>query len=343
MLSEIRVDILILYGKDNPSTKEVLMKKLLSYCLAITVIVSTLTFASTPKEVKADDLLVVSNVTTSTAHIDFRGLTTYCYEQYGNVQGAQISVLYIYTGVSEYQVIYDDPDTYVDYVDLSKLPEDTHINVMVKVYYLSSLGDLLTKTEYVSFYTTMSAPKTPTIKKATMIGDDMKLEYGANGCTSIEYKIMNNSSKTVKSGTTSFTSTVIYNMKVNTVYSVQIRGCKTDRQGNKKYSAWSAKKYVVPQPNVTSTKRDVKVHYINIKWKKVSGAQKYEVSARVKGTKKFKKVATVKGTKYVLKKLNGKTINTKNKTYEFRVVTIAQKNGKTVKSTGDSYYYAYTH
>ena len=65
-----------------------------------------------------------------------------------------------------------------------------------------------------------------------------------------------------------------------------------------------------------------------LKWKKVTGAKKYEVYKGAKKKGKFKKVATVKKTTYTDKKIKK---SKKNKNYFYKVRAIAKADGKTVK------------
>lgn len=106
----------------------------------------------------------------------------------------------------------------------------------------------------------------------------------------------------------------------------------------------SASFYAVPQPKLTSTKKDVHRNRVALRWKKVSGASRYMVYVSPQKTKrsstggmKFKKVATVKGNRYNLKKYKGKTINTGKRYYYIRVIAVSKYGRKTVKS-GSAYY-----
>ena len=107
----------------------------------------------------------------------------------------------------------------------------------------------------------------------------------------------------------------------------------------------------VPQPIVTTAKKDVKRNSITIRWKKVKKAKKYTIYVATSSELEkdetnlnFKKVKTLsaKKTKYTLKKFRGKKVNTRNKYYYFKIVTTAKVGKKTVKSGDLEYYYAYT-
>lgn len=76
------------------------------------------------------------------------------------------------------------------------------------------------------------------------------------------------------------------------------------------------------------TKAKAKGKKAVLKWKKVTGAKKYEVYKGTKKKGKFKKVATVKKTTYTDKKVKK---SKKNKNYFYKVRAIAKADGKIVK------------
>lgn len=76
------------------------------------------------------------------------------------------------------------------------------------------------------------------------------------------------------------------------------------------------------------TKAKAKGKKAVLKWKKVTGAKKYEVYKGTKKKGKFKKVATVKKTTYTDKKVKK---SKKNKYYFYKVRAIAKADGKIVK------------
>lgn len=121
-------------------------------------------------------------------------------------------------------------------------------------------------------------------------------------------------SKTLKKGT-DYTLTYKNNKKIGTA-SVTIKG-KGDYSGEKTLTF----KIVPKKTTLTAKKSGEKV---NLSWKKVSGAEKYEIYYREKGESKYKKLATVSGgkTSYSTSKLN------KNKTYEFKIRSYAESGGK---------------
>lgn len=67
---------------------------------------------------------------------------------------------------------------------------------------------------------------------------------------------------------------------------------------------------------------------IKLSWKKVDGAEKYQIYYREKGESKYKKLTTVSAgkTSYSTSKLD------KNKTYEFKIRSYAESGGKKVYS-----------
>lgn len=76
---------------------------------------------------------------------------------------------------------------------------------------------------------------------------------------------------------------------------------------------------------LTAKKSDGK---IKLSWKKVDGAEKYQIYYREKGESKYKKLTTVSAgkTSYSTSKLD------KNKTYEFKIRSYAESGGKKVYS-----------
>lgn len=67
---------------------------------------------------------------------------------------------------------------------------------------------------------------------------------------------------------------------------------------------------------------------IKLSWKKVDGAEKYQIYYREKGESKYKKLATVSGSKtsYSASKLD------KSKTYQFKIRSYAESNGEKIYS-----------
>lgn len=126
--------------------------------------------------------------------------------------------------------------------------------------------------------------------------------------------------------------------KTNTqnIYIVRVKAFIYIKDGEKAFGSESQPFYAVPQPKITSTNKDVGTNGINLKWKKVNGATKYDILVSTQAKKGYKKAATVKkGTKYSVISYNKKPINTLNKTYYAKIITYA-KFGKKVKKSQNS-------
>lgn len=125
--------------------------------------------------------------------------------------------------------------------------------------------------------------------------------------------------------------------KTNTqnIYSVKVKPYVwINGYSQKLYGQESKTLYAVPQPYITSKNSDIKTGSINVKWKKVTGATKYEVYVSNKQKSGYKKAATVKSSKksYKITRYKGKSLNLLNKTHYVKVVTYAKFGKKTVKS-----------
>ncbi|MBQ9983965.1 MAG: hypothetical protein IJP29_05180 [Lachnospiraceae bacterium] len=187
---------------------------------------------------------------------------------------------------------------------------------------------------------------TPTVSKAEL--GDGTLALLASNVDSNAYKIEwqvydKKTGKCVATDDSYSTDTYIYSFNGRKVYYAICRVVGYDSNYNDVYSSWSAKKYFVSQPKVTSTKKHIKKNSITIKWKKVTGAKNYTVYAKKKNAKKWVKIKTTSKTSYKLTKLKGKRINTYATDYAFRVVTNAKVGGKTIKSGTYESYYTYTY
>lgn len=103
--------------------------------------------------------------------------------------------------------------------------------------------------------------------------------------------------------------------KTNTqnIYSVKVKPYVwINGYSQKLYGQESKTLYAVPQPYITSKNSDIKTGSINVKWKKVTGATKYEVYVSNKEKSGYKKAATVKSSKksYKVTRYKGKSLNT---------------------------------
>lgn len=128
--------------------------------------------------------------------------------------------------------------------------------------------------------------------------------------------------------------TKLSKLKKNTVYKIVIKpfiNVKNDKA--KKYGK-AFDYYIVPQPTLTVDNAKITQSCVPLKWKKITGATKYEIWISNSQDKGYKKVATVKGsvTAYNFKKFKGKKINTLKKNYYIQMVTVAKVGKKTVKS-----------
>lgn len=160
----------------------------------------------------------------------------------------------------------------------------------------------------------------------------------------IEWEIYDKKTgKLVKSATSYNVDATIYGVNGRKVYYARCRVIAKDSYYNDVPSEWSGKKYFVTQPKITSTRKDVKVSSINIKWKKVTGAKNYTVYAKKEKSKKWVKVKTTSKTSYKLTKIKGKKVNLRSSDYNFRVITNAKVNGKTIKSSNKEYCEAYVY
>jgi len=187
---------------------------------------------------------------------------------------------------------------------------------------------------------------TPTVSQAIVVEDVLYLS-GANldpYAQKIEWQIYDKKTGKCVATDDSYTvGTEIYSFKGKKVYYAICRVVGYDSEYNEVYSNWSAKKYFVTQPKVTSTKKHIKKNSVTIKWKKVTGAKNYTIYAKKSGSKKWTKIKTTSKTSYKLTKIKGKRINTYKSKYSFRIVTNAKVNGKTIKSGNKEYYTAYTY
>ncbi|MCI8409365.1 MAG: fibronectin type III domain-containing protein [Lachnospiraceae bacterium] len=99
----------------------------------------------------------------------------------------------------------------------------------------------------------------------------------------------------------------------------------------KKYGAWTAKKWIVPNVygKYTTTSGKIKIN-----WEKVTGATGYDIYVKTDRNGVYKKVASVKGSKssYILRKFKGKKIS-RSKTYYVTVEAKKKVGNKTYKSS----------
>lgn len=118
--------------------------------------------------------------------------------------------------------------------------------------------------------------------------------------------------------------------KKHRMYKVKVRAYTTNFDGNKSYGAWSAWRYIAPQPDIKKMERGK--NKITLTWDKIDGAKRYTVYASTKKNKGYKKVTSTTKTKFDVKKVCGKKLK-KNKKYYFYVTAQARSGGKYVDTT----------
>lgn len=209
-------------------------------------------------------------------------------------------------------------------------------------------GTLPTTQPGSQFYTGVTKLATPTISDCHMEADDIGLTIGYYdpNTEKVEIVVIDESTgKLVKNDISYNRACVVYGLKPNTIYSVQIRLVGSDANYNTIYSDWSSKKYVIAQPAIpTSSKKFIlKKNSATIRWNKIKGAKSYVVYARKRYAKKWVKVGTTKKTKFVLKKIKGKKINLGTNNYEITVVAKGKVGEQSVTSYKYEYVYTYSY
>lgn len=158
--------------------------------------------------------------------------------------------------------------------------------------------------------------------------------WNDSACYGFEASCYNRKGKQIQTvETTLYRSASFSKTNAQNIYTVKVRPYVYINGNQKLYGDYSNVLYAVPQPTSLSKNKDVKRNSINLKWKKVSGATKYEIYMSTKKSSGYKKVATVKGNKSscVVTKFRGKTLDTTSKKY-IKIVTYAKFGKKTVKS-----------
>lgn len=176
---------------------------------------------------------------------------------------------------------------------------------------------------------------TPTVSKVVMGGGKLSaLAVNVDANTAkLEWRLIDvkNKNKVVKTDTSYSTVVNMYSVG-RKVYAIQCRSVGYDSDYNYVYSNWSASKYVVAQPKVSTNKKNLKKNSVTISFKKIKGVKNYTIYMRKKGAKKWTKVKTTSSSKCKVTKFKGKTINTYKTNYEFCVVSNAKIGKKTYKS-----------
>lgn len=205
-----------------------------------------------------------------------------------------------------FMIMYGDKTTHPESPDkgcyaLNTNNSDTNTNIYVQVPKIAKVGNITEKDFVVQF-----------ANYATLDGLDYKIcKAGSN--------------KIVKRNQTTLAMDTIH-LGASCVYTMQVRGYRFV-DGQKVYSKWSAKRYIVAVPLVKKeqTKKTIKANSVNVQWNKVQGATKYIVAFSKDG-KHFKKICETKKTNYKYHK------RLASKQY-FRITAVKKVLGKTIKST----------
>lgn len=326
------------------------------------------------------DKITVSNVTSTSAHIDWAGVFNLI-PKYGT--GTVENVRYNIT-VGSILVAENSTETSAT---VNGLTPDTYYSVKVNLYYTHVDTDYRGETteyegwiyDWESFstgepqnvytstpnttsqqtVTTTSTPQPtqpaqPIVLAKPYISDVAINRYGTvaalaknvdvNNTSALEWQIFDKkTNKCVKTYTSYNTAASISGVNGRKVYYIKCRAVGRDSSYNYVYSDWSDAKYFVTQPKVTSQKSDVHKNSITIKWKKIPGAKNYTIYAKKSTSNKWVKVKTTKGNRFVFSKLKGQTIDTFKNTYNFAVTTNAKAGKKTVKSAKEEAYSAHSY
>jgi hypothetical protein len=307
----------------------------------------------------ADNEIVVSNITSTTATVDWSGVKN-GWEDIGYVTKS-----YTVTWWSALRgtnaVVTNSTATSAK---ISGLPSGTDIFLEVQPYAVNSDGE--TTTGYSSCqFTTLSATDlnvninntntannsidistTPKISLAKMVKTDLYVTAGnvdTNATSYLEYQVIDYSSKKVVKTETSYSlSNIIYGLG-RKIYGVKVRAVGYDADYNTIYSGWSPVVYTIAQPKVSANKKLIKKNSITVSFKKIKGAKSYTIYMRQKGAKSWKKIKTIKGNKYKITKFKGKKMNLTKKNYEYLVIANAKVGGKTIHSQKAEYIYTYSY
>ena len=154
----------------------------------------------------------------------------------------------------------------------------------------------------------------------------------------VEWRLLTKNGKAVKySGTATTKQFTDYNVALNQVYQLSVRGYSLVN-GVKYFGPWYSK-VVVPQPKMKKLKL-VDGRKIKVSWKKVSGATKYIIYGSTKEKSGYKKIATVKKkkTSVLVSKVRGKKLK-KYQNYYFKVQAVCGKNKSLMDNYKDGYIY----
>lgn len=245
---------------------------------------------------------------------------------------------------------YGDVYGKLDYVQTASVtitvPENTY-EAGVGILPVDGDGDL---SEYYTAIDVYAQPKQITglkVDGAFGSGSKLNVVWNDSVCYGFEAVCYNRKGKPVQTVDESYYRSASFS-KTNSqnIYSVKVRAYTWINGGTEKiYGDYSKTLYAVPQPKITSKKSDLKRNSVNLKWKKVTGATKYDIYVSRSEKSGYKKVATVKSNKksYKITKFKGKTLNIHNKTHYIKIVTHAKFGKKTVKSSSKPQLSVYTY
>lgn len=184
--------------------------------------------------------------------------------------------------------------------------------------------------------------QTPTITEVKMSGTTLGAVAGNidPNARKMEWQVIDvkNGNKVIATDTSYSTGNTFYGLK-RKIYAIQCRVVGYDNDYNDVYSGWSAKKYIVTQPKVSTSKKYLKKNSITVSFGKIKGVKDYTIYMRKRNSSKWTKVKTTKKNKYKITKFKGKSINLARNSYEFCVVANAKIGGKSVKSNKLEYVY----
>ncbi len=357
------------------------MKKFLVTLLTVFMVIWCA--GSSARAYNIDDGIVISNITSTSAHLEWSGVfnmvrselspgcmitgcdvylgDTQLYSntkatsiQLNNIQSSTMHFVYIYVyytdiwGYNEKYYTFDYFETGDNaYINGADDREDTQTRPTVTPD--PTPNPTPNPTPSPSYpTTTVVTLSTPKVSQVEVVNGEMyvKADNIDPRAEKLEWKIYDKKTgNCVKSETSYYAGDNFYGLNSRKVYYAICRAVGYDDNYNEVYSDWSGKKYFVTQPKITtkSNSKDIKVNSINIKWKKVTGAKSYTVYAKKETSNKWVKVKTTTKTSYKLTKIKGKKLNLRASDYNFKVVTNAKVNGKTIKSSNKEFYEAYVY
>ena len=172
------------------------------------------------------------------------------------------------------------------------------------------------------------APAVTNLKVTNNGFDSFKITWDKAPCASgYELYCVRGYAEEVKTIDTTKTSFIHKKLKSNKKYYYSIRAYVINVYGQKVYSMFHGgigRKPALSKPSLTvATKNN---NSIDLTWKQVGGAQKYEIYRATSKKGMYTKIATTKSTKYTSKKLS------KNKTYYYKIKAVQVISKKTYTS-----------